>query len=131
MGTARATRYVLVSAFLLTQVLTGDARGAGPTFTVNPASGPRGSSYEAAASGPGNTCPRPSDVVIVAFVDAGGVETESQPIPVREDGSWQAMLTVPGNATPGAADLEAGCHTTATADEPSLLYGPGSFHVTG
>jgi hypothetical protein len=130
MTTARTIRYLLVGAFLLGQALVGEAGGAGPTFTVNPASGPRGSSYEAAASGPGNTCPSPSDVVIVAFVDAGGVETESQPIPVREDGSWQATLTVPGNATPGAADLEAGCHATATADEPSMEYGPVTFHVT-
>jgi hypothetical protein len=117
-------------ALLLAQ-LAGDARGAAPTFTVNPASGPRGSSYEVAASGPGNTCPRPSDVVIVAFVDAGGAESESQPIPVQGDGSWRATLTVPGNATPGAANLEAGCHASATADEPSMVYGPGTFHVTG
>ena len=130
MGTARAIRYLLVGALVL-PAFAGGARAAGPTFTVNPASGPAGSSYEAAASGPGNTCPRSSDVVIVAFVDAGGVETESEPIPVREDGSWQAVLTVPGNATPGAAELEAGCHATATADEPNLLYGPGTFHVTG
>jgi hypothetical protein len=121
----------MFGALLLAQGFAGDARGAGPTFTVNPASGPRGSSYEVAASGPGNTCPSPSDVVIVAFVDASGVETESQPIPVQGDGSWQAMLTVPPNATPGAADLEAGCHASATADEPSMAYSPGAFTVTG
>jgi hypothetical protein len=131
MGTARAIRYLLLGALLLTQAFAGAARGAGPTFTVNPASGPRGSSYEVAASGPGNTCPSPNNVVIVAFVDAGGVETESQPIPVQGDGSWQATLTVPGNATPGAADLEAGCHASATADEPSMVYGRRSFQVTG
>ncbi len=131
MGTARAVMCSLVGAVLLAQGLAGDALGAGPTFTLNPTSGPAGSAYEAAASGPGKTCPNPSDVVIVAFVDAGGVETESDPIPVKGDGSWRATLMVPGTAAPGAADLEAGCHATADADEPNLLYGPGRFTVTG
>jgi hypothetical protein len=131
MGTARTVRYLLVGVLLLAQGFAGDARGAGPTFTVNPTSGPRGASYEAAASGPGNTCPSSRDVVIVAFVDANGAETESQPIPVQGDGSWQAMLTVPGNATPGSANLEAGCHASATADEPSMVYGRATFTVTG
>lgn len=130
MGTARKVTYLLAGGLLLVQGV-GDARGAGPVFTVNPSSGPRGSAYEAAASGPGNTCPGPNDVVIVAFVDAGGTETESEPIPVEPDGSWRATLMVPGNATPGAADLEAGCHASATADEPSLVYGQGTFTVTG
>jgi hypothetical protein len=129
MGTARTVTYLLVSGLLLVGGF-GEASGAGPTFTVNPSSGPRGSSYEAAASGPGNTCPTPNDVVIVAFADSAGVETESQPIPVQPDGSWKATLTVPPNASAGAADLEAGCHASATADEPSLLYSPGSFTVT-
>ncbi len=130
MGTARKVTYLLVGGLLLVSGF-GDARGASPVFTVNPSSGPQGSSYEAAASGPGNTCPGPSDVVIVAFVDAAGVETESDPIPVQGDGSWMATLTVPANASPGAADLEAGCHATATADEPSMVYGRGRFTVTG
>jgi hypothetical protein len=131
MGTARTVMGPLFGVLLLAQGLAGDAWGADPTFTVDPMSGPAGSSYEAAASGPGNTCPGPNDVVIVAFVDAGGVETESDPIPVQADGSWRATLTVPPSAAPGAADLEAGCHATADADEPNLLYGRGRFTVTG
>ncbi|MDQ3946870.1 MAG: hypothetical protein M3357_17275 [Actinomycetota bacterium] len=130
MGSARVL-CSLFGALLLAQGFAGGARGAEPMFTLNPTSGPPGSSYEAAASGPGNTCPTPNDVVIVAFVDAGGTETESDPIPVEPDGSWRATLAVPGTATPGAADLEAGCHASATADEPSLLYGRGTFTVTG
>jgi hypothetical protein len=130
MRVTRHTCYLLVGGLLLVQgVALGQS--AGPTFTVDPSSGPRGSSYQAAASGPGNTCPSPSDVVIVAFFDARGAETESEPIPVQPDGSWQASLTVPAGAAPGQAQVEAGCHPSATADEPSLAYVPVGFTVTG
>ncbi|MGH9003227.1 MAG: hypothetical protein ACRDYV_08870 [Acidimicrobiia bacterium] len=131
MARPRRLRILLVGGLLVAQALAGEAGGAQPTFTVNPSSGPPGSAYEAAASGPGNTCPNPSDVVIVAFTDAGGSEWESEPIPVAPDGSWRATLTVHQNAYPGTAELEAGCHEAATADEPNLLYAFGSFTVTG
>ncbi|MGH8974620.1 MAG: hypothetical protein ACRD0C_15645 [Acidimicrobiia bacterium] len=130
MRVTRHTRYLLVGGLLLVQgVASGQT--AGPLFTVDPSSGPPGTGYQAAASGPGNTCPSPSDVVIVAFFDAGGTETESEPIPVQPDGSWQVALTVPAAAAPGAAEVEAGCHASATADEPSLAYTPARFTVTG
>lgn len=131
MALRRRLKHVLIGGFLVVQGFGAAAEGAPPTFTVNPSSGPAGSGYEAAASGPGNTCPNPSDVIIVAFVDSAGTETESDPIPVEQDGSWRATLTVPGNAARGAADLEVGCHATPTADEPNLLYTRGKFTVTG
>ena len=131
MRVTRRTRCLLAGGVLLGQGLVGDARGAGPVFTVNPSSGPPGTGYTAAASGPGNTCPSPSDVVIVAFFDAAGAETESEPIPVQPDGSWSATLNVPPAASPGQAEIEAGCHASATADEPSLAYTPAGFTVTG
>lgn len=131
MRVARCTGSLLVAGLLLAQGLAGDARGADPVFSVDPSSGPPGAGYQAAASGPGNTCPSPSDVVIVAFFDAAGAETESEPIPVQPDGSWQASLNVPATAAPGQAEIEAGCHPTATADEPSLAYTPAGFMVTG
>jgi len=127
----RHTGYLLAGGLLLVQSISVDAWGAGPTFTVDPSSGPPGASYVAAASGPGNTCPSPNDVVLVAFVDANGAETESGPIAVQPDGSWQATLSVPGGAGPGTAQIEAGCHATATADEASLDYTPAAFTVTG
>jgi hypothetical protein len=130
MRTARTLQWLMVGGLLVAQSFVGEAGGAEPTFTLNPTSGPAGSSYEAAASGPGNTCPNPTDVIIVAFVDSNGTETESGPIPVEGDGSWRATLTVPANAAAGPADLEAGCHESATADEPNLLYSRGTFTVT-
>jgi hypothetical protein len=129
MRLAHHTRYVLAAGLLLTQGIASAQSGS--TFTVDPSSGPPGAGYQAAASGPGNTCPSPKDVVIVAFFDAGGAETESEPIPVQPDGSWQASLTVPAGAAPGQAEIEAGCHPSATADEPSLAYVPARFMVTG
>jgi hypothetical protein len=130
MRVARRFGYLLAGGLLLVPGFAL-AQSTGATFVVDPTSGPQGAGYQAAASGPGNTCPSPSDVVIVAFFDAAGRETESEPIPVQPDGSWQATLTVPATASPGQAEIEAGCHATATADEPSLAYTPTGFMVTG
>jgi hypothetical protein len=130
MRVTRGIRCLLAGSFVLFQSITGDAWGAGAAFSVNPSSGPPGAGYEAVASGPGNTCPSPSDVVIVAFFDAAGRETESEPIPVQPDGSWRATLNVPAQAAPGQAEIEAGCHASATSDEPSLAYTPTGFMVT-
>jgi hypothetical protein len=131
MNVTRGIRSLLAGGFLLVQGIGGYAWGAGPVFSVNPSSGPPGAGYEAVASGPGNTCPSPNDVVIVAFFDAAGAETESEPIPVQPDGSWRAALNVPARAAQGQAKVEAGCHASATADEPSLAYTPTGFMVTG
>ncbi len=130
MRVARRFGYLLAGGLLLVPGFAL-AQSTGAAFVVDPSSGPPGSGYQAAASGPGNTCPSPSDVVIVAFFDAAGRETESEPIPVQPDGSWQGALNVPAMAAPGQAEIEAGCHDTATADEPSLAYTPTGFMVTG
>jgi hypothetical protein len=98
------------------------------SFSISPGAGPGGAAVTVNGSGcaPGLLLSPSSDHVVVAVAS---VPPASVQIPVSSSGRWSGTVTVPPNATPGAALVTALCITDGLQ---SLLtiYSPQTFTVT-
>jgi hypothetical protein len=67
--------------------------------------------------------------VVRVSLTRGNTILGSASIPVSASGSWSGTLTVPADASAGAAQLSAFCLASPQAEGAILAYGPLSFTV--
>lgn len=113
-------------------VLAAPATAAGDTFTVDPTSGPPGTTVTLTGVTP---CVLPAGVpgppLVTATLERDSHVLTSARTQVRADGGWSVALTVGASLSPGPLQVGAVCQASPTAEGAVVSYDDVTFTVTG